>query len=531
MGWNSTHLNFKETGYFSRIITDYLNKANTLRPFYEHEVSLDGIKAAIRNREAFPTDRAVLVKTLIGQYGKIELKPAVQHSIDKLEQKNTFTITTAHQPAIFTGNLYFVYKIIHVIRLAAFLSDELPDYQFVPVFFMGSEDADLEELGKIYLDEDKLVWETNQTGAVGRMKTEGLDRIVERISGEFSLEPFGEELIALLKTTYLQSLDIQTATLKLIDHLFSEYGLIVLIADDTDLKKEMIPVFADDLFHQKPSAIVAETISELSEHYKVQAKPREINLFYLKDNIRGRIEKVKQKYIIHDSGLSFDEEGLKEELVAFPDRFSPNVILRGLFQETILPNIIFVGGGGETAYWLELKNLFAYYHIPFPVLVLRNSFLIIKKKYKEKLDKTGLIPSDIFRDEEILIEEIVHRESRNRLNLLKEIEEASLFYKNLEETSRQVDPSIANHVIALQAKALKPIRELEKKLLKAEKRKFEERRRQIHYLKSSLFPLNGLQERIENFMPYYASMGPKFLELLFENSGTLEQKFIILSEE
>jgi bacillithiol synthase len=531
MGWNSTHLNFQETGYFSRIITDYLNKTDTLRPFYEHAVSLEGIKAAIQNREAFPTNREILVKTLKNQYGSIAIKPAIQDSIDKLEKKNTFTITTAHQPAIFTGNLYFIYKIIHVIRLAAYLSKALPEYQFVPVFFMGSEDADLEELGKIYLDADKLVWDTNQTGAVGRMHTKGLDRIIERITGEFSLEPYGEELIALLRAAYLESPDIQTATLKLIDHLFAGYGLIVLIADNTDLKREMIPVFKDDLFLQKPSALVAETISALSEHYKVQAKPREINLFYLKDNLRGRIEKVKQRYIVHDSELSFDEKRLWEELDTLPDRFSPNVILRGLYQETILPNIVFVGGAGETAYWLELKTLFAHYHVPFPLLVIRNSFLIIKKKWKEKLDRSGLEPKDIFQAEEELIEEMVRRESKNRLSLKTEIEEASLFYNKLEETSRQVDPSMANHVVALQEKALKPIRELEKKLLKAEKRKFDDRRRQIHHIKSSLFPLNGLQERIENFMPYYASMGPKFLEILYENSCTLEQKFVILSEE
>ena len=297
------------------------------------------------------------------------------------------------------------------------------------------------------------------------------------------------------------------------------------------LKKKCFRFFEDDLFHQKPSSIVAETINNLSAHYKVQANPREINLFYLKDNLRGRMEKVKDKFIIHDSNITFSEAEIKTELQNHPECFSPNVILRGLYQETILPNIIFVGGGGEMAYWLELKNLFEHYKVPFPLLILRNSFLLIEKKWKEKLDKTGLSIEEIFANEEMLINEMVKKQSQHQLSLQSEMDEVSTYYQKLKTITTPVDPTLSKHVESLQAKALKPLKELEKKLLKAEKRKFEDRTIQIHSVKNALFPLHGLQERIDNFMPYFAVYGKEFIKLLYEHSLNIEQQFIVINEE
>ncbi len=531
MDCTASHLSYKETGFFTKIILDYLDGNKSLQPFYVHPVSMDGMKAAIHEREKFNTNREVLVHELKKRYNTVEEVPAVTNNIEKLLLKNTFTITTAHQPAIFTGTLYFVYKILHCVSIAEKFLKEFPDKNFVPVYYMGSEDADLDELGKIFLDGEKIVWGTKQTGAVGRMKTKGLEKIVARIEGEFSSQPFGNELVQLLKDCYLNSADVQTATFKLVHALFAKYGVIVMIADEVAFKKQMHHVFEQDLFHQTSSSIVGKTIEELSLHYKVQANPREINLFYLKDNLRGRIEKVDDKFIVHDSTLSFTDHEMREELNNHPERFSPNVILRGMLQETILPNIAFIGGGGEMAYWLELKNLFSHYKVPYPMLVLRNSFLIIEKKWKEKVAKLQLTEMDIFKTEEALLNELVKSKSENQLSLDKEIAEANKYYDDIKTLAHKVDSTLAQHVEALQAKALKPLKELEKKLLRAEKRKFEEQRNQIHKLKSALFPLNSLQERIENFIPYYAKWGMKFIDVLYKNSLSLEQQFVVLEEE
>jgi bacillithiol biosynthesis cysteine-adding enzyme BshC len=530
MDWNPHHLPYRQTGYFSKIITDYLDRASALVPFYEHPVTPDGIRASLEARRKTHVDRKTLVGALKEQYQAVEAAPAVAANIDRLLDENTFTVCTAHQPAIFTGPLYFIYKIVHAIRLADRLNKDISGHHFVPVFFMGSEDADLEELGKIYLNGEKLEWATKQTGAVGRMNTKGLEKILDRVEGELSVEPHGHLLMEKVKEFYLKSPDIQTATLRLLHWLFGEYGLIVLIPDHASLKRLMIPVFEDDLFQQTPCRIVEGTIARIPDPYKVQANPRPINLFYLKGDLRGRIEKIGDVYKVHESTLEFTPEAILEELHHYPERFSPNVILRGLFQETILPNIAFIGGGGETAYWLELKDLFHHYGRPYPMLILRNSFLLVEKLWADRALHAGLAVEDLFRPEDALLNDLVRRESQQQLSMEKELEAAERYYVALKERARPVDPTLVQHVEALQAKALRPLKEMEKKLLKAEKRKFADQQRHIHALRSALFPLNGLQERIENFMPWYAARGAAFIKDIYAYSLTLEQEFVVLTE-
>jgi bacillithiol biosynthesis cysteine-adding enzyme BshC len=530
MDCNSTNLSFEQTGYFSKIIIDYLNQSPAIKPFYTHPVTPEGMAAAIQARQSAQPNRNLLVKELQEQYKGIETSALVQQNIQQLLQPNTFTITTAHQPAIFTGHLYFIYKIVHVIKLADRLKKEYPGNHFVPVFWMGSEDADLDELGHVYLSGEKLVWDTKQTGAVGRMNTKGLDKLLHRIEGELSVQPFGKELMQLLRDCYLQSPDVQTATFKLINALFAEYGLIVIMPDNANLKKVMEPVFREDLLQQTPAAVVEKTIEQLSQHYKAQAHPRPINLFYLKDNIRELIELKGEKYEVRNTTISFTKDEILAELGSNPERFSPNVILRGLYQETVLPNIAFIGGGGETAYWLELKDLFNHYKVPFPMLVVRNSFLIIEKKWQEKIEKLALQAKDLFQPEQEVLTMLVSRQKNGELKLKNELEAAIRVYDVLKDKAANIDRSLLQHVEALQARTIKPLQELEKKMLRAEKKKYETEQRQIQTVRAALFPKNGLQERVDNFMPWYALWGREFIHVVYEHSLTLEQEFTILEE-
>lgn len=531
MNCNTTQLPYIATGYFSKIATDYLQQAPSLRPFYQYEPTLQGIQQAIKDRQQLPLHRSLLSASLQKQYSAVTTTEAVQKNIALLQQDNTFTITTAHQPAIFTGHLYFIYKILHAIKLAARLKQDLPQYEFVPVFWMGSEDADLDELGNIWLSGDKLVWDTKQTGAVGRMNTKGLEAIVHRIEGELSVQPHGQELVQLLKDCYLNSPDIQTATFKLLNALFADYGLIVILPDNAALKRIMQPVFEDDLFNQTASGIVEKTIEKLGEQYKVQANPRAINLFYLEGNIRERIEKQGNEWTVVGTDIRFTADALKKELEEHPERFSPNVILRGIYQETLLPNIAFIGGGGETSYWLELKDLMQHYKVSYPVLVLRNSFLIVEEKWEDKIHKLGFGIADFFQNEQQLLTALVTRHSNGHLKLENELLAAEQLYKQLREKAGHIDETLLPHIEALEIKTLKPIQELEKKMLRAEKKKYEQEQHQINTIKAALFPAGGLQERIENFLPYYALWGKAFIDCVYKSSLTLEQEFVVLQQK
>jgi bacillithiol biosynthesis cysteine-adding enzyme BshC len=404
---------------------------------------------------------------------------------------------------------------------------------FVPVFYMGTEDADIREQNHIYINGEKLTWNTKQTGAVGRMKIDKeLLKLIDQLEGQLSVLPKGEEIVRLIKQHYRSGEELQTATFQFVNALFAEYGLIVLLPDNAELKKLMVPVFQDDLLHQTAAGIVEKAVKRLEEAgYKTQANPREINLFYLKDDLRERIIGNGSTYKVNGSGLVFTREQLLTELQEHPERFSPNVILRGLYQESILPNIVFIGGGGETAYWLELKDLFEHYKIPFPVLVLRNSFLIVENKWQEKIAKSGFTPEDFFLPEQELLDRHVRKESRNHIKLNGSMTELEHLYDEFKKQAAAVDTTLEKHVDALKLKTVHRLQELEKKMLRAERRKFSDQQRQIHAIKTHLFPGNGLQERRENLGYFYAKWGFEFLQKLYEHSPALEQEFVILTEK
>lgn len=531
MDCKADKLSYRQTNYFSKIVLDYLDQAKSLQPFYNFPSTIDGIKKSIDQRKNLPVDRKLLVGELRKQYSDINTDNKVKDNIDALLSETTFTITTAHQPNIFTGPLYFLYKIVHAIKLAEYLSELMPGNKFVPVYYMGCEDADLDELGHIYLDGEKLSWQTKQTGAVGRMKVDkDLLKIIEKMEGQLWAEPYGKEVIELVKQSYKEGDSVQSSTFRIVNTLFGKYGLIVLIPDNASLKKQVIEVFKDDLLNQQPSSIVSNTSAKLSELYKVQANPREINLFYLKDNIRERIEVNGDKYEVLNTGILFSKDELLTELNDHPDRFSPNVILRGLFQETILPNIVFIGGGGELAYWLQLKELFKHYKVSYPVLLLRNSFLLVEEKWQEKIEKLGFTAADFFLSEQDLLNKLVERDSKNATKLNGSLVQVEELYDHFKKQAAEIDSTLAPHVEALKTRSLQRLQELEKKMLRAEKRKFAEQQRHIQVIREKLFPKNSLQERIDNFSYYYAKWGSELIEQLYQQSPTLENEFVIVIE-
>jgi bacillithiol synthase len=533
MDCTSTRLPYRQTNSFSKTVLDYLDHTAGLKPFYAHTPTLQGIQKAIDARKQFATNRDRLVQELKKQYEVVKTGDKVKSNIELLLSADTFTITTAHQNNIFTGPLYFIYKIIHTIKLADHLKTSLPAYNFVPVFYIGSEDADLYELNHIHLGGEKLVWETKQTGAVGRMKVDkDLIKLIGLMEGQLSVLPNGNEIIAELKQYYKEGTTLQDATFRFVNSLFEKYGLVILLPDNAELKKQMASVFEDDLLNQTASGIVEKTAVKLqAAGYKVQASPREINLFYLIGDKRERIVKVNGEWQVVNGGKKFIETELFNELQEYPERFSPNVILRGLYQETILPNIAFIGGGGETAYWLQLKNLFEHYKIPFPVLVLRNSFLIVEKKWQVLIAKLGFTIEDFFLPEQELINRLVVRETDTKLKLNGTFSETVQLYNLIKKQATSIDATLEKHVEALKIQTLKRLEELEKKMLRAEKRKFADQQRQIHTIKENLFPGNGLQERKENLSFYHAKWGSEFIKQLLTASLSLEQEYSILQEK
>lgn len=533
MNFKAQYFPYQQTGAFSKIVIDYISGAAELKHFYNYKPCLEGIKKAIATRKGYPAaNRKVLVKQLKEQYSGLTTTARVTENISSLLNSNTYTICTAHQPNIFTGHLYFIYKIHHTIKLADELNTKVTDVHFVPVFYMGSEDADLEELGQVTINGKKYKWDTKQKGAVGRMKVDkAFIALIEAIDGHLSVEPFGKEIIAIVKRSYTIGKSIEQATLELINELFAGFGLVVLLPDNPALKKEFIPVAEKELTSQFSSNAVAETIALIPQEYKIQAEGRSINLFYLKDDTRERIEASGEGFVVANTSLSFSRNEILEELKTYPERFSPNVILRPVYQEMILPNIAFIGGGGELAYWLELKKVFESAAIPFPVLVLRNSFMVVTRKVRDMISSLGFSAIDIFKPEEELLNRLVERETKVKLHLETELSELKAVYEKIATVASAVDPTLQQHVAALSVQAIRRLMLVEKKMLKAEKKQFEAEQRHIKKIKSILFPGDVLQERVDNLLPHYAVWGEAFINAVYEHSTGLKQEFCILSEK
>lgn len=529
MDYSCRYLPYSNTHSFKKIVTDYLQLHPNLESLYAFTPNKAGVEKAIANRRQYPVNRHLLVEYFSNEYAG-KTTDLQSRNIQLLADNNCFTVTTAHQPNIFTGPLYFIYKILHAIQLAGELSSQFPDYKFVPVYYMGSEDADLDELGNITLQGKKLAWQTNQTGAVGRMKADKqFLQLITEVEGQLAVNTYGKELCTLLKQCYTAGKTIQQATFELVNALFGQYGLLVLIPDNHNLKQAFVPIIQKELFEQFSHTCVAQSNAQLSQHYKIQAAGRDLNLFYLIDDKRERIEKKGNGFFVEKLGLKFSAEEMQAELNSYPERFSPNVILRPVFQETILPNIAFICGGGEIAYWLQLKNVFDEVKMPYPVLILRNSFLLYKKEQELKLQKMGLSIENLFSDTQELIKQFVSQQSSGNCSLEKQMEEARQFYLQLAEQAASVDISLKAHTESIASKAIKKMAGLETKMLRAEKRKYTDQLRQLTTIQQALFPSNSLQERTENFGYYYSIYGKNFLDMLLACSKGLEQEFALLA--
>ena len=529
MSQSSMHIPFSSTHVFSKLINDYLEGKGNAIDFVQYAPNVEGYMAAIEGRKKHPINRALLFDVLTKQYNNLPQEKAVQDQLALLKNDSTFVVTTAHQPNLFTGPLYFFYKIIHAIQLAASLKATFPEYDFVPVYYMGSEDADLDEVGAFNLDQKKCQWVTTQTGAIGRMQVDdNLLKLVQQLENYWAVLPQGENALEILKDAYQKGKTISEATLFFVHAFFGAKGLLVLQPDDAALKASFIPVMEKELLTGFSHEAIQPTIAALSKDYHVQSEGRSINLFYLNNSIRGRIEKQGEAYIVVDTALKFSQSQIIAELHQYPERFSPNVILRGIYQETILPGVVFVGGGGELAYWMELKNVFQQVGVHYPLLQLRNSFLLMSRKQSEQWAATQFEEQDLFKS--ILDLEIayVKNHASQALDLQEQINHLTTLYATIKNEVVKVDPTLGTHTENLTQQAKAKLLALEKKMVRAERRKQTVAIQRIHRIKKELFPQDNLQEREEHFSRWVGQYGLSWIDTMMEHSKGLESKFSII---
>jgi bacillithiol biosynthesis cysteine-adding enzyme BshC len=315
------------------------------------------------------------------------------------------------------------------------------------------------------------------------------------------------------------------------NELFKDYGLVILDGNVKDLKRLFIPYMEDELVNQTSYKLVSETnqhLNGLSSNYKIQVNPREINLFYLTENLRERIVERDGRYGVNGTKISWNKSELLKELHEFPERFSPNVILRPLYEEVVLPNLCYIGGGGELAYWLQLKSNFEANKVTFPMLLLRNSAVLVNEKQSEKLQKLNLSVKDLFLKQNALITKITKQISEVGIDFTPQKNHLEQQFKDLYKLAEQTDKSFKGAVSAQERKQIKGLEHLEKRLLKAQKRKLNDVLERITELQNELFPNQSLQERTANFSEFYLEYGKHLMPHLIEQLEPLKGEFLIL---
>lgn len=511
---------YQKTGAFNSFFLDFINQKASLQPFYHRFPAMENFEAQIQEKKtSFPAaSREVLVKELQQQYRDLSISEATASNIQALKSPDTFTVTTGHQLNIFTGPLYFIYKIVTVINACKQLKARYPHYNFVPVYWMASEDHDYDEIKYFRLYGKKYTWQTKQQGAVGRFHTKDMASLLAEVPGA----------IDIFKEAYTTCSTLADAVRYYVNTLFAKEGLVIIDADRRVFKSLFTQVIKDDLFQHTPKQRVEKANERLEAlGYKPQIFARDINFFYLDTNLRSRIEVKGDHFEVVDTSLKFSKEEIEKLIETEPEKFSPNVILRPLYQEMILPNIAYAGGPAEVVYWLQLKDVFAYFKTPFPILMPRNFAMVMDAPTQRKFAKTELELEEIFLEKNYLFNHFILKRSREKVMLNGEKEAIANYFQKIKVQAEGIDQTLGPLVAAETRRSIKSLEKIEQKLLKAEKRLQSDKLKQIEAVKDGLFPNGSPQERTDNFLNFY-QQDTLFIQTLLHHFDPFDLRFHVL---
>ncbi|WP_026915542.1 bacillithiol biosynthesis cysteine-adding enzyme BshC [Christiangramia portivictoriae] len=533
---STDYIAYPETNYFTPLILDYLLEKESLGHLYHRFPKIENFMEQIDEKSESYDDsiRKDLVEVLNEQYSNLKISEETARNIDLLSSNKTFTVVTGHQLNLFTGPLYFLYKIVSTINLSRKLKATYPEQDFVPVYWMATEDHDFEEINFFNLHGKKFKWNNAEkragATAVGKLSTEGLEEVFKLFSAEIGAGTNAEDLKDMFQKAYLEHDHLTDATRFLANRLFGREGLVIMAAGDARLKKHFSSHIKNELLSGSSSKESQEAINSLAElDYKVQVNPRDINLFYLNEEIRERIIKKDDRFFVHETEISWSKEQILAEVDAHPERFSPNVMMRPLYQEVLLPNLCYIGGGGELAYWLQLKNYFDAENVTFPMLLLRNSALLQSAKQDGKRRRLDISLKELFLKQHELINRKVRKISNIDIDFSQQKEHLIQQFQKMYELAEKTDQSFIGAVKAQEVKQLKGLDNLENRLLRAQKRKLKDEVERIAALQNELFPNRSLQERQTNFSEYYDEYGPELIERLLEELDPLDANFKIIT--
>jgi len=512
------------------LFVDYLNDFEKLKDYYAADFrDRKSWKKLIDKVLSKQKDRSTLIRVLTEQNKQHHCGIRTLANIDLLGNENTVAVVTGQQVGICSGPLYTIYKTVTAIKLAEQLSAQFPDYNFIPVFWVENEDHDFGEINKVnvlnpagdvqtieYLFGGKP-FERNP-GPVGSIVIDSfIDNFFDRLQASFQESEFKLPLFTALRGYYRSGATLGAAFVGLMNQMFEDSGLVFLDPGNVELKKILKPVFQKEIAGlSKTSQMVIDTSAGLEEHYHAQIKAKSINLFMLHKGGRYLIEPRENDYSLKGTRQFFSKEELNSIVENSPELISPNVVLRPICQDAILPTIAYVGGPSEVAYFAQLKPVYEFFDVQMPVIYPRASVTIMEEKVKNILEKFQVDFTEIWSDIDPLLIRIAEQVSEVKVDVLFDQLHRRIHEAVAESRFgiQQIDPTLSGAIDSTLSRIESQLNVLKEKAQSAQQRRQEVTIKQIQKVAANIFPKSNFQEREFNVVYYMNKYGPDFVKWL-----------------
>ena len=519
----------RQTNKYSKLVCDWLEQGFQLGGDIISGTSIEQLSASASQ---IPNEnRRTLHAVVSRQMMDLNLHAKQIQYLENLKDESSRVVVTAHQPVLFGGPLYIFFKIASAIKLAESLQAKW-NISVIPVYWMGTEDHDFEEISSLNVFGKKYQWEAEHSGMTGRVQLdEKFEELLLNIENAAGKGENAEHIIQTLKKIYSRGKTIGQSNKEWIHVLFREFGLLILDPDDVELKTVIKPILHRELSDSVGLHGAQKFEQQLGNQYAAQVFPREINLFYAKENLRARLAPDADDFVVVGTELKFSASDLQQEVNEYPERFSPNVVLRPAYQQSVLPALAFIGGPAEVAYWIQLHGVFEDLQLEFPALVLRDTFLLIPSKAFETWKSLGFEEADFFLEYPHLVARYLERTQSQPLIFTDEREQLQTIRQEIFTKMTQLDKSLGGNVEAEWKKVEAVVEGLESRLKKTLKKKEEDALQKIENLLEKCCPGGGLQERTESGLQYLFLYGTEFIHALVASANPLDRTFKILQIE
>jgi bacillithiol biosynthesis cysteine-adding enzyme BshC len=473
-------------------------------------------------------DRALLRRVLSSQNREFQAGIKTLANIDLLGNDNTFAVVTGQQLGLFTGPLYTIYKAITAVKLAQKLSNDFPEYNFVPIFWLEGEDHDFEEVNHVNLinSENEISrieyliggkpLEKN-IGAIGSITIdESFDACMSAIEASLPKTDYTFDLLSILKGYYKPGRSLLNAFAMFLNHIYEDSGLVYINPNVAEFKKYLSPLFLKEIqSNAHTSKLVIQKSAELEEHYHAQIKAKAVNLFMFHKGGRYLIEPSESgDYFLKNTRQRFTKEELLAIASSNPELLSPNVVTRPLCQDTLLPTVAYVSGPAETAYFAQLKPVYQYFSVPMPIIFPRASVTLVEEKIQKVLEKYSLEIHSLFGELDSIIAKVSEQVAEVKVDALFSALEIRINEAITEARFgiQQIDPTLLGTVDGVQSKFRQFIDVLQQKTRKAQQQKEDISLKQIRKASMNIFPNGNFQEREFTVLQYLNKYGPDFVK-------------------